>query len=197
LNNNGSRTGVKEGMGSMEKATFAGGCFWCTEAVFRRLKGVSSVVPGYTGGTKENPTYQEVCTGTTGHAEAVEIAFDPSVIAYKTLLEIFFHLHDPTSRNQQGNDVGPQYRSAVFTHSEEQRDTVKALISKLDSTRAFSRPIVTEVTPVGPFYPAEEHHKEYYEKNSYQPYCQYVIDPKISKLLSEYGSNVKDEYTSK
>lgn len=178
----------------MEHATFAGGCFWCTEAIFLRLKGVASVVPGYTGGTTKQPTYAAVCTGTTGHAEAVHITFDPAVISYKTLVEIFFHLHDPTTRNQQGNDVGTQYRSAIFYHSDSQRNIIKKVIAELTAARAFSRLIVTEVAPYDEFYPAEETHRNYYKKNSYQPYCQYVIDPKLAKLMKGYSESMKDEY---
>ena len=170
-----------------ELATLAGGCFWCTEAIFRRLKGVEQVIPGYTGGTTENPTYEDVCSGKTGHAEAIEITFDPGVISYAKLLEIFFHLHDPTTLNRQGNDVGTQYRSAIFYHDEIQ----KTVADKLKQDRAGA---VTEITPYKKFYPAEESHREYYEKNSYQPYCQVIIDPKLTKLLEEYRQDMKKEY---
>jgi len=178
----------------MEQATFAGGCFWCTEAIFLRLKGVKSAIPGFTGGTTKNPTYKAVSSGTTGHAEAVQVTFDPAAISYRTLVGIFFHFHDPTTRDKQGNDVGTQYRSAIFTHSDTQRKTVKKIIAELTAARAFSRLIVTEVVPYVEFVPAEEKHKNYYEKNSYLPYCKYVIDPKIAKLLKEYSKNVKEEY---
>lgn len=161
----------------MKQATLAGGCFWCTEALFKRLKGVSSVVPGYTGGNTPNPTYEQVSAGTTGHAEAIQITFDPAVISYDTLLDVFFHLHDPTTLNQQGADVGTQYRSAIFYHSDEQHQAAK---------RHIQPGYVTQIVPYVKFYPAEEHHQDYYNKNSYAPYCQVVIDPKINKLLEQY-----------
>ncbi len=177
----------------METATMAGGCFWCTEAIFTRLKGVETVTPGYTGGTKLHPTYQEVCSGDTGHAEAIQITFDPAVISYETLLEVFFHLHDPTTRNQQGNDIGTQYRSAIFYHSEDQRKTAQFVKQRLEASGVYKK-IVTEITPFTAFYPAENTHRDYYTKNSYAPYCQYVIDPKITKLLTQYNENIKPEY---
>ncbi len=161
----------------MEHATLAGGCFWCTEAIFKRLKGVNTVVSGYSGGTILNPTYEQVCTGTTGHAEAVSITFDPTVISYDTLLDVFFALHDPTTLNQQGADVGTQYRSAVFYHSDEQKQIAE---------KKLQPGFVTEIVPYKNFYPAEESHQDYYSKNSYAPYCQVVIDPKINKLLEDY-----------
>lgn len=181
---------------NQEIATLAGGCFWCTEAVFRRLKGVVSVVPGYTGGTKPHPTYQEVCSGNTGHAEAIQIIFDPAVISYKTLLEIFFHLHDPVNLNRQGNDVGTQYRSAIFYHSEEQKKIADAVKEKFVNDGTY-KTIVTEIVPYTIFYPAEIYHQNFYEKNSYQPYCQYIIDPKIQKLTNEYNDMVKEEYKTR
>lgn len=169
-----------------EQATLAGGCFWCTEAIFQRLKGVSTVMPGYTGGTKPNPTYDEVCTGTTGHAEAIQITFDPAVISYEILLTIFFHLHDPTTLNRQGNDMGTQYRSAVFYHSKEQKNIAEKVKVEAEKSGSIHGTIVTQIVPAGIFYTAEESHRDYYNKNSYQPYCQYIIDPKIQKLLAEY-----------
>jgi peptide-methionine (S)-S-oxide reductase len=178
----------------MDTATLAGGCFWCTEAVFKRLKGVSGVVSGYTGGTTENPMYDDVCTGDTGHAEAIQISFDSRVLPYTKLLEIFFHLHDPTTANRQGNDNGTQYRSVIFYHGERQRQEAEKVKEKLDVARLYRNPIVTEILPVATFYPAEDIHQNYYEKNSYQPYCQYVIDPKLQKLLKEYKDEVKNEY---
>jgi peptide-methionine (S)-S-oxide reductase len=178
----------------METATLAGGCFWCMEAVFKRLKGVTSVVSGYTGGTVKNPTYQDVCTGTTGHAEAIQIQFDPTIISFEVILQIFFHLHDPTTIDRQGNDIGPQYRSAIFYHSEKQLSVAKSVMKILGDERAYSKPIVTEVTPFTEFFAAEAYHNNYYEKNSYQPYCQYVIDPKIQKLMREYKDVLKEEY---
>ncbi len=178
----------------MQKATLAGGCFWCTEAIFRRLKGVSEVTPGYAGGTTPNPTYEQVCQGNTGHAEAIQIAFDPAVLPYETLLEIFFHLHDPTTMNRQGNDVGTQYRSVIFFHDEDQKKKAERVIADLEAAKTFRAPIVTQIAPFTQFYEAEDYHKAYFEKNSYKPYCQYVIDPKVQKLLSEYREKVKSEF---
>ncbi|WP_268222932.1 peptide-methionine (S)-S-oxide reductase MsrA [Sinomicrobium oceani] len=163
----------------LSEAIFAGGCFWCTEAVFRRLKGVKSVESGYTGGHIKNPAYREVCTGRTGHAEGIRISYDPEVIGYKELLEVFFATHDPTTRNRQGNDVGTQYRSAVFYKDEQQQQHARSYIRKL---RHEGIAVVTEVTEAGPFYVAEADHQEYYDRNSSQPYCQVVINPKLKKL---------------
>jgi peptide-methionine (S)-S-oxide reductase len=170
-----------------ELATLAGGCFWCTEAIFRRLKGVSKVTSGYTGGKTENPSYEQVCTGTTGHAEAIQIEFDPSVITYETILEVFFATHDPTTLNQQGNDIGTQYRSAVFYHSDEQKELTDKIVSE-------TKGAVTEVVPYTIFYPAEIDHQQYYEINGKAGYCAYVISPKINKLLEKYGQLVKPGY---
>jgi peptide-methionine (S)-S-oxide reductase len=177
-----------------ETATLAGGCFWCLEALFKRLRGVISVQSGYTGGTKQNPTYDDVCSGKTGHAEAIQITFDPDVISYETILTIFWHMHDPTTINQQGNDVGTQYRSVIFYHDQDQYRTATALKEELEHEHTWKSPIVTEILPSQPFYPAEDYHTNYYDKNSYQPYCQYTIDPKVQKLLKEYSSLVKREY---
>ncbi len=168
----------------METATIAGGCFWCTEAVFKRLKGVMSVIPGYAGGSIPNPTYKQVCDGNTGHAEAIQISFDPAKISFEKLLQIFFHLHDPTTMNRQGNDVGPQYRSAIFYHDEAQKVTAEKIKKEIEGA-------VTEITLYTNFYPAEDYHRDYYAKNSYQPYCQYVIDPKIQKLTREFATDLK------
>lgn len=170
----------------MEQATFAGGCFWCTEALFTKLKGVHDVIPGYTGGHLHNPTYQQVCTGNTGHTEAIELSFDPTVISYKTLLEVFFATHDPTTPNKQGNDVGTQYRSAIFYHSDKQKKEANDYIHLLATEKKYTSEIVTEVIPATTFYPAEDYHKQYFQKNSSQPYCQIIIDPKIQKLLQHY-----------
>lgn len=178
----------------METAVLAGGCFWCTEATIKRLKGVVSVTPGYTGGTKESPTYRDVSSGTSGHAEAIQVQFDPAVLPYKKLLEIFFHLHDPTTRDRQGNDIGPQYRSAIFYQGEKQKREAAAVRKNVDDAHIYRNPLVTDVVPFTTFYPAEEMHQDYYAKNSYQPYCQYVIDPKLQKLLKEYGSDLKSEF---
>lgn len=178
----------------METATFAGGCFWCTEAIFKRLIGVNSVLPGYSGGEIENPTYEQVSMGNTGHAEAIEIEFDPKLITYKTLLEVFFYTHDPTTPNQQGNDIGPQYRSVVFYHSDEQKEEAEDLIKSLTKEAIYKKPIVTTVEPFVKFYIAEDYHKNYFDRNQNAPYCTYVIGPKISKLLQKYGKQIKEEF---
>ncbi len=178
----------------MEIATLAGGCFWCTEAIFKRLKGVESVVPGYSGGHIENPSYDEVCTETTGHAEAIQITFDPKIISFEKLLDVFFHLHDPTTPNQQGADIGSQYRSEIFYHSEKQKQIAEKLKEKLDKSRMFAKPIVTIITPFTNFYKAENYHKNYYDRNKSMPYCQIVIDPKIRKLMTNYKEDIKEEY---
>jgi peptide-methionine (S)-S-oxide reductase len=172
-----------------ETATLAGGCFWCTEAVFKRLKGVESVTPGYTGGQVENPSYEQVSSGTTGHAEAIQIEFDPKIISFDKLLEVFWKLHDPTTLNRQGADVGTQYRSAIFYHHKTQQDTAEK--SKKSHTADFSDPIVTEIVPFTKFYAAEGYHEDYYDKNRSNPYCQIVIDPKITKLYKEFKENLK------
>ncbi len=177
-----------------EIATLAEGCFWCTEAVFKRLKGVLSVTPGYTGGNVENPSYMQVCTGKTGHAEAIQIVYDPSVISYNTILDVFWHTHDPTSLNRQGADTGPEYRSAIFYHNSTQKEIAEESKESLGKSRNLKGKIVTEIIPYTAFYPAEEYHREFYEKNNYSSYCQIVIDPKIKKLLSQYGEKVKEEY---
>jgi peptide-methionine (S)-S-oxide reductase len=166
----------------METATFGSGCFWCTEAVFQRLKGVESVVSGYAGGSVENPTYEEVCSGNTGHAEAIQIKYDPSQIKYDEILEVFWKTHDPTTLNQQGNDYGTQYRSAVFYHNDEQRKLAEEYKKKLDAAKIWDRPIVTEITPFTNFYPAEKYHQNFYNNNPNQPYCSYIIRPKLKKL---------------
>lgn len=178
----------------MEKATLAGGCFWCTEAIFKRLKGVEDVVSGYSGGVRQDPTYEQVTTGATGHAEAIQIEFDPKIIPYEKILEIFFHLHDPTTLNRQGADEGTQYRSAIFYHNEVQRDTAEKVRDEVADEGVWKDPIVTEIVPFENFYTAEEYHQNYYENNKNQGYCSYVIGPKIHKLLKEYSKEVKDEY---
>ena len=178
-------------MSQLNTATLASGCFWCTEAIFDRLKGVTSVVSGYAASQVENPSYEAVCSGRTGAAEAVQITFDPSVISYDKLLEIFWHVHDPTTLNRQGDDIGTQYRSAIFYHDEEQHRTALASKEALEKSGAYKKPIVTEITPFTNFYPAEDYHKEYYDRNRYQPYCMFVIDPKVQKLLKEYRNELK------
>lgn len=181
-------------MNKTETATFAGGCFWCTEAIFKRLKGVVSVTPGYSGGTVENPSYEEVCTGRTGHAEAIQIEFDPEKISYDVLLQVFFHTHNPTTLNQQGADVGTQYRSSIFYHNEEQKKEAENAIQDLTKENVYKEPIVTEVVPFTKFYEAENYHENYYDRNRNNPYCTFVIDPKLAKLLKEFRSHVKNQY---
>lgn len=178
----------------METATFAGGCFWCTEAIFKRLKGVRSVLPGYAGGKVENPTYEEVCNGNTGHAEAIQIEFNPDEISYKLLLDIFFYTHDPTTPNQQGNDFGPQYRSVVFYHNEEQKKDAEEIIKNLQLEHAYQKPIVTSIEPFTNFFVAEDYHKNYYDRNRDSAYCDITIAPKVRKLLEKYDQEVKEEY---
>lgn len=180
--------------GHMEIATLAGGCFWCTEAIFKRLKGVGSVVSGYAGGARVNPTYEQVSTGATGHAEAIQIEFDPGTISYERLLTIFFHLHDPTTLNRQGNDEGTQYRSIVFYHDEEQKEKALRVRDEIADEGIWQDPILTEIIPYESFYTAEEYHQNYYDNNKNQGYCSYVIGPKIQKLLKEYSKDVKSEY---
>ena len=179
-------------MSQLETATFAGGCFWCTEAIFDRLKGVTSVVPGYAASKVPNPSYEQVCTGRTGAAEAIQITFDPAVISYEKLLEIFWHLHDPTTLNRQGNDIGTQYRSGVYYQNDEQKRTAEATKAAIDASKVYKKPIVTEIVPFTNFYVAEDYHKSYYDSNRSQPYCMFVIDPKVQKLLKEYRNELKD-----
>jgi peptide-methionine (S)-S-oxide reductase len=177
-----------------ETATLANGCFWCSEAIFKRLKGVKSVTPGYAGGTLKNPSYDQVCNGTTGHAESIQIVFDPSVIDFDKILNIFWHTHNPTTLNRQGNDVGTQYRSAIFYHNEKQREIAEKSKKDLEKERIYKDSIVTEVIPFRNFYTAENYHKDYYDKNKQAAYCNFVIDPKIHKLLKEYENDIKAEY---
>tara|TARA_B110000263_G_C15218026_1_gene468470 strand:- start:414 stop:1001 length:588 start_codon:yes stop_codon:yes gene_type:complete len=175
----------EETMKKSKKATFGAGCFWCVEAVFQRLDGVKDVVPGYCGGDKVNPTYKEVCTGRTGHAEVAQITFDPATISFFELLNMFWQSHDPTSRDRQGNDVGTQYRSAVFYHNEEQRSAAEESKENLDNSKTFSNQIVTEITALDQFWPAEDYHNNYYDNNPNQPYCRIVIKPKLDKLFKK------------
>ena len=178
----------------MQTATFANGCFWCTEAIFKRIKGVSSVQSGYSGGDMENPTYEDVSSGTTGHAECLQVTFDPSVISYETLLDVFFATHDPTTPNRQGNDVGTQYRSAIFFHDDKQKEAALKKKEDLEKSGKHADPIVTQIVPFTNFYPAEEHHKDYYDSNRSAPYCMFVIDPKVRKLMEKFSKAIKDEY---
>ncbi len=165
-----------------ETATLGGGCFWCTEAVYKELKGVKDIKPGYSGGNIKNPSYKEVCTGETGHAEVIQITFDPSVISFSDILEVFFMTHDPTTLNRQGNDVGTQYRSVIFYHSELQKETAEKVISLFEKEKVYDKPIVTQIEPFKAFYEAEDYHHNYYERNKNQPYCQFVITPKLEKF---------------
>lgn len=174
-----------------ELATLGGGCFWCLEAVFDQVKGVESVESGYMGGGRPNPTYEAVCTGTTGYAEIIQIRFDPSAISFRELLEIFFGIHDPTTLNRQGNDAGTQYRSVIFYHSPEQEATAKQVIEALTKDKTFDSPIVTEVVPASTFYMAEHYHQEYYAQNPSQPYCAYLISPKIAKFRKQFAGKLK------
>ena len=175
----------------MATATFAGGCFWCLEAVFLRLKGVQRVESGYAGGHVENPTYRAVCTGSTGHAEVVQVDFDPSKITFSELLEVFFAIHDPTTLNRQGADVGTQYRSAIFYHDDVQKQEAERMIADLNPQNIWDGPIVTEVAPLTKFYPAEDYHREYYDRNPEQGYCQVVISPKVAKLRQKFSEKLK------
>jgi peptide-methionine (S)-S-oxide reductase len=173
-------------MSNHEIATLAGGCFWCLEAVYEQLVGVEKVVSGYAGGTVSNPSYEQVCTGSTGHAEVVQITFDPEVISFRDLLGVFFTVHDPTTLNRQGADVGSQYRSAIFYHSDEQKAIAQEVIGELEAARIWDDPIVTEVTPLADFYAAEDYHQGYFRKNPNQGYCQVVIAPKVAKFRQRY-----------
>lgn len=175
-----------------ELATFGGGCFWCTEAIFQELKGVSSVEAGYAGGTTQNPTYDDICTGTTGHAEVIQIRYDPSVIKYELLLEIFFKTHNPTTLNQQGADRGTQYRSVIFYHNSSQKKAAQEMINALEINTIFDAPIVTEITPFDVYYKAENYHQNYYENNPTNGYCNAVINPKLTKFMKEYKELLKD-----
>jgi peptide-methionine (S)-S-oxide reductase len=172
-------------------ATLAGGCFWCLEAVFEQLKGVKKVESGYSGGHVPKPSYEAVCTGTTGHAEVTQVTFDPDVISFRDLLAVFFSIHDPTTPDRQGGDVGTQYRSAIFYHDDDQRRVAEDLVRELEAEHVFDDPIVTKLEPLAAFYPAEEYHREYYRRNPNQPYCRAVIAPKVAKLRSKYLEKLK------
>lgn len=175
----------------METLVLGGGCFWCTEAVFQRLQGVEKVVSGYTGGKYPNPSYREICEGNSGHAEVIEITFHPNQVSLEELLHIFFHTHNPTTLNQQDNDIGSQYRSAIFYANEAQRVVAENVMRKLEKDHVFDSPIVTELSPLDTFYPAEEYHQNYFNENSYQPYCSLVIQPKLQKLAQEFKKSLK------
>jgi len=182
-----------EAPASMATATFGSGCFWCTEAVFQRLKGVHAVVSGYSGGSVKNPTYRQVTTGTTGHAESIQVTYDPAVVSYEELLEIFWQTHDPTTQDRQGNDVGPQYRSVIFYHTDAQKRLAEEYKKKLDGSGAFDGSIVTQIVPFTEFFPAEDYHQNYYNENSQQPYCRVVIGPKLAKLKNVFQNKLKPE----
>jgi len=175
----------------METATLGAGCFWCVEAVFDDLQGVEDVVSGYSGGNKDNPTYQDVCAGTTGHAEVIQIKFDPEAIAFADILRVFFAVHDPTQLNRQGNDIGTSYRSAIFYHDDEQRNTADAVIKEITDDGLYDKPIVTEVTALDKFWPAENYHQEYFTNNPNQPYCAAVVAPKVAKFRQKFVSRLK------
>lgn len=181
-------------MSQYELATFGSGCFWCTEAIFQRLNGVIKVESGYSGGTVPNPTYEAVCTGKTGHAEVCQITFDPKLITYTELLEVFWKTHDPTTLNRQGNDVGTQYRSVIFYHNDLQKELAEKYKSKLDQSGAYEKPIVTEITKFKNFYKAEDYHQNYYNNNSFQPYCSFVITPKVDKFEKVFRDKIKKQH---
>jgi peptide-methionine (S)-S-oxide reductase len=177
-----------------EIATLANGCFWCTEAIFKKIKGVKSILPGYAGGIIQNPSYEQVCTGRSGHAESIQIEFDPNVITFEKILDIFWRSHDPTTLNRQGNDVGTQYRSAIFYHDEKQKQIAEKSKTNLEKENVYKDPIVTEITPFTNFFVAEDYHIDYYEKHKDAPYCTFVINPKLHKLIQNHRNDVKEEY---
>lgn len=176
---------------NVEIATLGAGCFWCVEAVFQDVKGVHKVESGYTGGQIENPTYKQICTGTTGHAEVAQITFDPNVISFEDILMIFWHTHDPTTLNRQGNDAGTQYRSAIFYHNEKQKEIAEKSLKETDASDLWPNPIVTEITALDVYYPAEDYHQNYFNENPYQPYCMMVINPKVKKFRASFGEWLK------
>lgn len=177
---------------NLELATFGAGCFWCVEAIFQRVEGVEQVVSGYTGGHVKNPSYKEVCQGTTGHAEVCQLSYDPAVVSFEELLEVFWQTHDPTTLNKQGNDVGPQYRSAVFYHNDEQKEVATAYKAQLDQSGTYKNPIVTEISPFDKLYVAEDYHQNYFNENGSQPYCSFVIQPKVDKFKKEFKDMLKN-----
>lgn len=178
-------------MADLQTATFGGGCFWCTEAVFLELRGVQHVESGYAGGHVANPTYEQVCTKKTGHAEVIQISYDPDVIRYEDLLEIFFQTHDPTTKDRQGNDVGPQYRSAVFYHNDQQKNAAESFMARLNESGAFPAPIVTELTEINNYYPAENYHQDYLANNPSNPYCAMVVRPKVDKFRKQFAEKLR------
>ncbi|HRQ41653.1 MAG TPA: peptide-methionine (S)-S-oxide reductase MsrA [Chloroflexota bacterium] len=178
-------------MAQLEKATLGGGCFWCLEAVYQDVEGVDQVVSGYAGGHVPHPSYKAVCTGTTGHAEVIQISFDPDVISYEELLDIFWHIHDPTTPNRQGNDVGSQYRSIILTHNEAQQQIAAQSLAATDASDLYAQPIVTEIVSLDTFYPAEDYHQNYFNENPYQPYCMVVVNPKVQKFRKSFKAKLK------
>ena len=194
MNNNNNNNSNNSNNNETEITTLANGCFWCTEAIFKKLKGIKSILPGYAGGTVKNPSYNQVCTGSTGHAESIQIKFDPTVISFEKILDIFWHTHDPTTLNRQGNDIGTQYRSAIFYHDEKQKEIAEKSKKELEEEHVYKDPVVTEISPFKNFYVAEDYHKDYYENHKDNPYCNFVIDPKLDKLLQKYRNEVKEEY---
>lgn len=178
---------------NIQKVTFGSGCFWCTEAIFQAVKGVSKVVSGYMGGHTENPIYKDICTGTTGHAEVIEMDYDANIISFEELLLIFFRTHDPTTLNRQGNDEGTQYRSVIFFHTGEQKAQAETMINHLTEGKVFNAPIATEIAPVSKFYPAENYHQNYFNNNPRQPYCSFVIQPKLNKFAKEFTEKIRPE----
>ena len=177
-----------------ETATLANGCFWCTEAIYKRIKGIKSVIPGYAGGYVKNPTYDQVCMGTTGHAESIQLKFDPNIISFEKILDIFWNTHDPTTLNRQGNDIGTQYRSAIFYHDEKQREIAEKSKNDIETKGIFKNPIVTEIAVFKNFYVAEDYHKNYYDNHKQAPYCSFVIEPKIHKLFIKYENEIDNLY---
>jgi len=186
-----AQTKKKMGTTELKTATFGAGCFWCTEAIFLNVKGVTKVVSGYSGGQVKNPTYREVCTGMTGHAEVTQITYDPKLVSFETLLEVFWNTHDPTTLNRQGADEGTQYRSVVFYNDEEQKKIAEQYKKQLDASHVYKTPIVTEISPLINFYPAEDYHQNYFELNPNQSYCQYVIRPKVEKFKKQFSGSLK------
>ena len=180
--------------GNIEIATLGNGCFWCTEAIYKRIKGIESVLPGYSGGSVEKPSYEQVCRGNTGYAESIQIKFDPNIISFEKILDIFWHTHDPTTLNRQGNDIGTQYRSAIFYHNEKQKEIAEKSRNNLEKEKYYKDSIVTEITPFKNFYAAEQYHKNYYDDHQDEPYCNYVINPKIQKLLKLYDKDLIEKY---
>jgi peptide-methionine (S)-S-oxide reductase len=178
-------------LGGLQQATLAGGCFWCLEAVYVELRGVTKVVSGYAGGHVPNPSYQRVCSGTTGHAEVVQITYDPAIVSFRELLDVFFTIHDPTTLNRQGADIGTQYRSAIFYHDAEQKQVAEEVIKEITAAKLWGKPIVTQVAPLDVFYPAEEYHQDYFARNPVQPYCQVVVAPKVAKFRKQYFEKLR------